>query len=304
MEALKELFFRSKKTNPENDEDGSDRIQKRSKILLWSKLSPDNKEIVKVFASMRADEITITASNDNLIKKYGELQLDRIGSERHHEVSQGMRQLARLLNQLNEVTDGASMTLADYLKPQHFDHIITATRQLCSFDKITEKSSKKVGVPSLALKLGYQIKKCIFVIQGTAFRRKDNSLLQDCEHLLKLFEGEWNDKISYHSLETLSKQKFNTLNLVPLTRDLVKLRGTLATKLKDLTADVKTNPTLDNWSQLAEVTLCRVIIFNKRRGGEASKLLLESFQNRPQWQQAADVVQSTLRPLEKELVKR
>ena len=183
----KNCFFKTKKSNQENDEDGSDRIQERSKILLLSKLSPDSKEIVKVFASMKSDEVTIIATNDNLIKKYGELHLDRIGSERRHEVSQGMRQLARLLNQLNKVTDGASITLADYLKPQNFDHIITATRQLCSFDKVTEKSSKNVGVPSLALKLGHQIKKCIFVIQGNGSKKKGQQFASELRTPAKTF---------------------------------------------------------------------------------------------------------------------
>jgi hypothetical protein len=59
------------------------------------------------------------------------------------------------------------------------------------------------------------------------------------------------------------------------------------------------------WEKLAEATLCRIVIFNKLRGGEASKLLVKNYQERPNWNELnqQDIL-SSLKPIEKELSKR
>lgn len=301
-------LFKQSSENEKKDAEGEGftRIQEQSKILLWSDLTGgDNKELIRVFSSMRSDEITLVARNDDLIRKYGSFLTDRIGQARRHEISQGMRRLARLLLQLNrnKSHSGKEQTLQDYMRPDLFDAIVCATKELCSFDK--SKTKEIVGIPSLGLKLGHQLKKCLYIQRGQALRKKDNASLQDIENLSKLIETEWNDKISYHALDTLSRRKFNKLELLPLTQDLTKLRESLLHKIKHLTDCVKKNPTLDEWGQLSEAVLCRMIIFNKRRGGETSKMLLEAFTKRPQWEsQTLEVITSTLQPLEKQLMKR
>ena len=64
-------------------------------------------------------------------------------------------------------------------------------------------------------------------------------------------------------------------------------------------------PTIQNWSELAETTLYRVITFNKQRGGEVSKMLLSSFVERPDWKKTATKgIEDCLEPIEKELCKR
>ena len=55
------------------------------------------------------------------------------------------------------------------------------------------------------------------------------------------------------------------------------------------------------WAQLVEYTVTRCVIFNKRRGGEATKLLVKNYKERPNWS-AADVF-GNLQPVEKMLCK-
>ena len=65
------------------------------------------------------------------------------------------------------------------------------------------------------------------------------------------------------------------------------------------------NPTLHSWGELAETTMTRLIIFNKRHGGEASKMLLTNFQTKPDWKQfSSTAIESSLQPIERELCKR
>ena len=64
-------------------------------------------------------------------------------------------------------------------------------------------------------------------------------------------------------------------------------------------------PQLDDWSLLAQLTLTRLVIFNKRRGGEASKLALKVYQERLDWSKAnSSEITKSLNKFEKELSRR
>ena len=132
---------------------------------------------------MKSDEVTIIAArNDDLICKYGSIIAERHGQDNLQLVSQGIRHLSRLLIQLR-TNNSMGIHLKDFLKPEYFDHIVASVKTLCNFE---ESSAKSVGIPSLALKLGHAINKCITIQRGKALREKDQVLLQDMDNLEKL----------------------------------------------------------------------------------------------------------------------
>ena len=64
-------------------------------------------------------------------------------------------------------------------------------------------------------------------------------------------------------------------------------------------------PQLQAWSDLAQATLARLVIFNKRRAGEASKMLLNSYLSRPDWKKVNNPeIMSALSSFERELSRR
>ena len=71
--------------------------------------------------------------------------------------------------------------------------------------------------------------------------------------------------------------------LSPLADDLEKLRKFILRKMSSSVQLLEEQPQLQTWSDLAQATLARLVMFNKRRGGEASKMLLDSYENRPDW---------------------
>ena len=83
------------------------------------------------------------------------------------------------------------------------------------------------------------------------------------------------------------------------------LRKHILQKIVTCIETLKAATTIQNWGELAETTLCRVITFNKRRGGEVSKMLLSSFVERPDWKKTATKgIEDFLEPIEKELCNR
>ena len=59
---------------------------------------------------------------------------------------------------------------------------------------LSRQLKKKVGIPSLALKLGYSIKKCLYILKGQALRT--NASIQKLDNFLQLLEAEWNSSVS------------------------------------------------------------------------------------------------------------
>jgi len=85
----------------------------------------------------------------------------------------------------------------------------------------------------------------------------------------------------------------------------VKLREYQEKALGAFTEALRKEYTYTNWRHLSDIVYTRVVIFNKRRGGETAKLALNAFLKRPKWHEVAkDVLLQTLKPLEEKLMKR
>ncbi|XP_068694511.1 uncharacterized protein [Montipora foliosa] len=292
------------KFKPEGDEFPKHRkVQEKARLQLFPAIYSDS-ILCQLFATMKSDQISLIARNDWLIKEIGVLLIEKHGEKQNNFVSQKMRELARLLLQLRKTSVNADANLSDFIKPQEFDVVVSAVKALSKFQ--FDDGVHQVATPSLALKIGHSLKKCVNVLRGHALRRKDDSLLEDVDNFEKLIEAEWSHRVSHHSLRALGTQKFNRVELLPLAEDLEKLRKSVLSIMQS-TAQVlqEGQPQLESWSKLAQATLARLVMFNKRRGGEASRMLLKSYLNRPDWNQVNNPeIMSTLSEFEKELSKR
>ena len=75
---------------------------------------------------------------------------------------------------------------------------------------------------------------------------------------------------------------------MPLTDDLIKLKNYLSLKMATLSEKIKESPSYQAWRELAESTMIRILLLNKRRGAEASKLLLTAYMHRPNWKETTN----------------
>ena len=110
----------------------------------------------------------------------------------------------------------------------------------------------------------------------------DKALLDKADCLEKLCHLEWTDKVSSNALRTLYDRKRNNPKVLPLSRDIVKLSKYLDTKGQAATQVLKDEAHEDRseadkvaaWKELSEVTLSKLILFNRKRQGEPSKMKL------------------------------
>ena len=102
----------------------------------------------------------------------------------------------------------------------------------------------------------------------------DDDLQKQADNFNQLCETDWSSYVSSGALTTLHVKKRNKTQSLPLTEDIKRLSSHLAHKRKVFLDELKSTPTVDNWHNLAKVSLANIILFNRRRSGEASRVLV------------------------------
>ncbi|XP_033100811.1 uncharacterized protein LOC117104222, partial [Anneissia japonica] len=108
---------------------------------------------------------------------------------------------------------------------------------------------------------------------------EDVATQEQCEAFENLCEIEWPDEVSNHARSTLYKQKWNKPIMLPL-EDVVALNVFLKKKSKECSEKLEAcKSDTDAWYTLAKVTLCQLILFNRKRSGEAERIGIEDWAN-------------------------
>ena len=143
----------------------SGRINEKASSLLTN----------EVFTILKSDEIGNIARNDALIVAIGNQWIQKLRGNtvnRKYYTSGIMRLCAKLLKDLRKTAvvsleDKEENTMADYLRPQHFDRIVQSA-YVCSHQDTAD--IEELGSPSNALKLGYEIRRLVNTKLGCSIR--------------------------------------------------------------------------------------------------------------------------------------
>lgn len=264
-----------------------------------------------IVGSMKDDEVRETIVKDGLLRKLGaDLLLNKgKGINQVSAIRSRLRSLAKLLITVRNRLDTGEKPkcLEDLLQPRYFDAIIASVREMCAWQLGDADHPPKYGTPTLALKLGHGLKKAAEKAISCAIKSGDVMLQQRISDYVTLHEGEWGDSVSHAALSTMDLRKMNKVDPLPLTEDVVKLSKETKRQIQDLVTKVRTEPLgrsalKQAYNKLSQLACAAVIVFNKRRGGEASRLLVETYKNRSRRIANSDIA-SHLSPLEQELSK-
>ncbi|XP_025834091.1 uncharacterized protein LOC112905601 isoform X2 [Agrilus planipennis] len=234
-----------------------------------------------VLNKLRNDDISEKCRQDDLILRFGAFMYEKYSSTQAELIRQSMRQLGRLTVELAKKNTDV-LKLTDALTPDRFDDVVLATKSLCITSKEIAKRTE-FGIPSLALKIGYSIRKCIGIERGLCLRNGDLKRNEILLSFLTILDLEWSVRISSNALATLQSRKFNSVDLLPVTGDLIKLSKFLEFMIQETKKNMEREKSFQNWSKLASLTLSRIILFNKRRSGEAARMKIEHYTKRASW---------------------
>ncbi len=105
----------------------------------------------------------------------------------------------------------------------------------------------------------------------------------DCGEVTKgqnfviLCEQNWDSDVSSNALRTMRNNQRNNPKLIPLTEDVVRLSKYLKEKSEECMSALENKSEVSEvWRALSKLTLTELVLFNRRRQGEMSKLLMEA----------------------------
>ena len=233
-------------------------------------LTDDMKSII---SEMKSDDITFVASRDEVIMKVAEkmLQSKRHKSSGRKYVKDKIREMSRFLKAAREHSSQIT-GMESCIDPAKFPTIISITRKLCEYNA----ADNTYKIPSLALKIGH--KKCANAVRVKALMTGDDEQNKASESFEKLCDSDWSAYVSNAALTTLHVQKRKKTHALPLTEDIRRVTSHLAQQRKICLEELKSNPTVASWHNLAKTSLANIILFNRRRSGEASRILLKDYE--------------------------
>jgi len=254
------------------------RCQARGSILLPVSCEANDDFKQNILSVMNQDEAVTAIRNDDLVMKFGTRLYFKHGHHHHRRqyIRERLRQLGRLLVEVKKLDSSVSY-LSDCISSDKFSAICDAVHRLCGFDSVTHIYK----TPSLALKIGHSLKECARIEIGTAMQASGSSgkeKVKVCQNFVRLCDMEWNQNVSSHALRSLRQSKFNKPTVLPLAKDVKQLQLYLKTSAKQHLDGLMDNVDVTkNWTELCRTTLTQVVLLNRRRGGEAERMLVASF---------------------------
>ena len=213
------------------------------------------------------------ARNDPLIVELGNTWCRKLEltdqTKRNNRVSQKLREAARILQHLRKLSK-VGQNVSDFLTPAEFDTVVKAVRAV-SGELTTEGDTSNSECPSAAIKGGYSIKRLAEIKRARAIRASSPKETTDAENFLKLYELEWAEQISSRASKKLDQRKFNKVERLPKSSDIMIVSRYLDRELETW-KEVAASPTAEAYSRLNTALLVRLILFNKRRPGEVEVL--------------------------------
>ncbi|KAL3882846.1 hypothetical protein ACJMK2_029150 [Sinanodonta woodiana] len=279
-----ELWRHKCPLKPESSTKGKVRQRVLSKSRMMLPTPPEaNEALAEVLSTMRNDDVSRVCKSDTLILQLARKETFRLGHEKdaHNYIRSKMRELGRLLICLRTRTGICNSSLKDFIEPTKFNDVVEAAREVSQFNEVTHEYT----TPSLALKLGHTLKICAKIVKGNALQCGDVVTTTRVVAFSTLCQLKWTDEVSTHALRTLQLKKRNSAMILPLANDVKILTTHLHDQtlirrniLEDETASTEEKKAA--WSTLNEITLARIILFNRRRQGEVSRIEVSQYGKR------------------------
>ncbi|RXG55319.1 hypothetical protein Avbf_14108 [Armadillidium vulgare] len=245
---------------------------KKGYQLLNSYVYELTKEISIFFGGMKKDEVTAAASQDDLIIGFVESMLNQRKNIR--EIRQQARLLSRFLIKLKE-QHGEEYDLKSFINPVNFDNLVRTAKSM-SYAK--DKPDNPI---TLGIHLGQVLCKCCTVLNIKSLKSGDKNMGEKIKNVEALLRTQWSQEINIPLRVDLHESKENKNDNLPATEDIVTLSKSINERISLAVLKLKENVSEHNWRKLANVVLAHLILFNKRREGEVSRMLLSDYLKRP-----------------------
>ncbi|KAJ1521744.1 hypothetical protein ONE63_003380 [Megalurothrips usitatus] len=182
--------------------------------------------------------------------------------------------MARLLKHVRFI-DETILTVEDMLHAKKYDVIVQGAQIAAGFNAVTGSFK----VPSLALKLGYELKRYAVLLKKSFLMKEDEAGLMRVRYFEDILTF-WRDDVSCHAHRNLTHIRELKPLAIPLASDIQKLSDHLKRVQADAYEILKSGDYVVGYHTLSRVLLARLVLFNRRRAGEAGRVKITSFEQR------------------------
>ncbi|KAF3840481.1 hypothetical protein F7725_006343, partial [Dissostichus mawsoni] len=294
----RDCLWRHVKNCPQKPYEGEPQGGRKRIHLDLPKPDSVQEAVWKIACEMNQDDISSVVRSERDILSLGESLYNarKPHEKRNDYIRQKMREMARLL-----ITARAISPLKraeDLVMPSNFPHMIRAVREVAGYELV----SNSYKIPSLALKLGHSLARLAGIVQCNAIIANRHAVAESAKQFAILYEKRWTESISGAALGTLQQAKWNKPQVLPFTSDVCLLHKLLSTERAKCMKDLAEEPNSQSFGNLAQVTLTQIVLFNRKRQGEVSKMELQTFTSRNRTELNPDIMMG-LTEFEKTLTK-
>ncbi|XP_054256906.1 uncharacterized protein LOC128981936 [Macrosteles quadrilineatus] len=252
-----------------------------------------------IIAGMRDGPEKHEIENDDTIMQFGAEMFEKLvsmpGKENH--IRNKLRELGRFMVCVKK-RKPLIKNLSELLKPEEFNTVVDATMELAGFDC----STNQFQIPTLAKKIGESIQKCVAIERKIAIISRNEIRRKDIDDFMSVFDVDWGTRITSKALNTLYTAKFNNSDPLPDAEDTKKLSSFIISEKKRCLDAIERDVNSDTYTQLLKITLACVIVFNKKRVGDAHNLGVTAYITGTRSCETNDNIVQHLKDSEKHLI--
>jgi len=188
-----------------------------------------------------------------------------------------MRRLASLFLafQAAGAEDGKVLAAEDMLHRKYFSYLESAVTTLSTNPEETDlKAGTKLG-------LGYIIKKAAKVMKVQYLIADDDEKARSVDNFVTVLELQWPSLFGDAEYKVISdrQQRLRKPAELPVEEDVARVRQYMLEAIAEIAAQEYLFWTSSEFSVLRNLVVARLTLFNARRGGEPSRLLLREWQD-------------------------
>lgn len=228
--------------------------------------------------------------------KFGSILHEKLGERGYNTISQRLRTIASFL----QISQVKSMT--DMIMPEQIDEAVRCAKILGGLSNAKNKHTElpEYAKPSKAMRIGGELRQLALLKKGIALETRKIGDAKDAEDFLALVDLYWNTRVAHVALQTREANKYDKVNVLPLTEDLKRFTEKSKEALLAQTAAGVTSK--EEYISLTKQVLGRLLVFNKRRPTEVSRTLLSSWFRKDQYKkETISEIKSNMGRLEKQL---
>ncbi|XP_069121058.1 myosin heavy chain, skeletal muscle-like isoform X4 [Argopecten irradians] len=259
-----------------------------------------------VLAKFRHDDVGNLCRTDDFIKLLGFQVYVKIKSrqekkdELRDSIMSDMRRFAHLFLEFKSLAVKGKQRITssvDMLCRDHFNFLREAISNVTTREDGSTKSGLKTGI-------GFLLKRAAKILKGEYLIQKKDDKATEVDNFVTVLQYFWSAVFSdaqYANVKARQTDLRKPKHL-PNDDDVVTLRNFIIDKQKKL-LDPYAQITSNDFKCLRDLLVCRLTLFNARRGGEPSRLLLKEWEDADKGVWIADsAVQAVDDPIEKQML--